>query len=42
MTEVLKPTDAAQARDAVAWAAAEEATLEVVGGGSKRALGRPV
>ncbi len=42
MTEVLKPGDAAQARDAVAWAVAEEAPLEVVGGGSKRALGRPV
>ena len=42
MTELLMPTDAAQARDAVAWAAAEETPLEVVGGGSKRALGRPV
>ena len=42
MVEVLKPTDAAQACDVVAWAAAGEAPLEVVCGGSKRALGRPV
>ncbi len=42
MTEILKPDDAAQARDAVAWAVAEETPLEVIGGGSKRTLGRPV
>ncbi len=42
MTEVLKPEDAAQTRDAVAWAAAEEAPLEIVGAGSKRGFGRPV
>ena len=42
MTERLKPTDAAQVRDAVAWAAAGETPLEVVGAATKRALGRPV
>ncbi len=42
MPDVLKPGDADQARDVVAWAAAEEESLEIVGGGSKRALGRPV
>ncbi len=42
MTAVLKPGDAAQAREAVAWAVAEEMPLEVIAGGSKRALGRPV
>ena len=42
MAEVLKPDDAAGMRDAVAWAAAEETPLEVIGRGSKRGLGRPV
>ncbi len=42
MSEVLKPDDAAAMRDAVAWAAAEETPLEVIGRGSKRGLGRPV
>jgi len=42
MTETLKPGDAEQVREAVAWAAAEETPLEVLGGGSKRHLGRPV
>ncbi len=41
MTETLKPGDAEQVREVVAWAAAEAAPIEVVGGGSKRALGRP-
>ncbi len=41
MTETLKPGDAEQVREVVAWAAAEEAPIEVVGGGSKRGLGRP-
>ncbi|MSP81475.1 MAG: glycolate oxidase subunit GlcE [Alphaproteobacteria bacterium] len=36
------PADEAEVRDAVAAAAAKGATLEVVGGGSKRGLGRPV
>ena len=40
--EVLRPTDARQVAELVAWAAAEETPLEVLGGGSKRALGRPV
>lgn len=35
-----KPDDAQQLRDLVGWAAAEEQPLEIVGGGSKRVLGR--
>ena len=42
MTETITPRDAAQLRDAIAWAAAEEAPLELRAGGSRRALGRPV
>jgi len=42
MTETLKPDAAEQVAEAVAWAAAEEIPLEVVGRGSKRGLGRPV
>ncbi len=42
MAEALKPADAGQVLDAVAWAVAEEASLEVVGAGTKRALGRAV
>jgi glycolate oxidase FAD binding subunit len=42
MTQTLKPTTAPQLRDAVAWAAAEEATLEIVSGGTKRGFGRPL
>ena len=42
MADVLKPADAAQVLDAVAWAAAEESSLEVIGRGSKRAFGRTV
>jgi glycolate dehydrogenase FAD-binding subunit len=38
----LKPETPAQVLEAVAWALAEEAPLEVIGRGSKRALGRPV
>lgn len=41
MANVLKPGTAEQVLDAVRWAAAEEAPLEIVGAGSKRALGRP-
>ena len=37
----LKPTDAKQLRDAVAWAAAESEPVEVVAAGTKSALGRP-
>ena len=42
MSETLKPRNEAQLRDAVAWAAAEEAPLEVIGCGTRRGLGRPV
>ncbi len=42
MSEVLKPTTAAQLRDVIAWAAAEEASLDVRGHGTRRALGRPM
>lgn len=41
MASVLKPENAAGVLDAVAWAAAGETPLEVVGRGSRRALGRP-
>lgn len=36
------PSDARQAAEIVAWAAAETQPLEIVAGGSKRALGRPL
>jgi glycolate oxidase FAD binding subunit len=39
---ILKPSDAKQTAEAIAWAAAEGASLEVVAGGTKRALGRPM
>jgi glycolate oxidase FAD binding subunit len=42
MTQTLKPSTAPQLRDAIAWAASEETTLEIVGGGTKRGLGRPL
>lgn len=41
MTDALKPRDAKDVQDAVQWALSEGKTLEVVGRGSKRALGRP-
>ncbi len=41
MTDALKARDAKDVEDAVRWALAEGKTLEVVGRGSKRALGRP-
>jgi glycolate oxidase FAD binding subunit len=37
----LKPTNATELRDSVAWAAAEGETLDIVGTGSKAGLGRP-
>ena len=37
-----RPTDDRQVADLVTWAMAEEQPLEIVGGGSKRALGRPL
>jgi glycolate oxidase FAD binding subunit len=39
---LLKPENASQLAEAVAWAVSEAAPLEVVGRGSKRAFGRPV
>lgn len=42
MTTTLKPDSVEQVVDAVKWAAAEEVPLELVGGGSKRTLGRPL
>jgi glycolate oxidase FAD binding subunit len=41
MADTLKPQDHKQVEDAVKWALAEGKTLELVGGGSKRAFGRP-
>src|SRR5215470_2712757 len=41
MTDTLKPRDSKDVEDAVQWALANGKALEVVGGGSKRALGRP-
>ena len=38
----LKPETPEQVVEAVAWAAAEQSPLEVMGRGSKRAFGRPV
>jgi glycolate oxidase FAD binding subunit len=40
MSEDLKPRDAAEVEQAIQWALAEEKTLEIVGAGSKRAIGR--
>jgi glycolate oxidase FAD binding subunit len=42
MTTTFRPETVDQVVEAVAWAAAEEAPLEVAGRGSKRGLGRPV
>jgi len=42
MDATLKPRTADEIREAVAWAAAEEIPLEIIGTGSKRQLGRPV
>jgi glycolate oxidase FAD binding subunit len=41
MTDVLKPRDAKEVEDVVRWALGEEKALEIVGQGSKRAIGRP-
>ncbi len=41
MTDTLKPRDAKEVEQAVAWALGEEKPLEIVGHGSKRAIGRP-
>ncbi|MDP6689301.1 MAG: FAD-binding protein, partial [Alphaproteobacteria bacterium] len=42
MAETLKPRDAAQVAEVLTWAGAEEKTIELVGGGSKAGLGRPM
>ena len=42
MAEDLKPIDAAQVAEALAWAAGAGKTVELVGGGSKTGLGRPM
>ena len=42
MTSNLKPETPEAVVDAVAWSAAEETPLEVVGAGSRRGIGRPV
>jgi glycolate oxidase FAD binding subunit len=36
----LQPSDAKQTAEAIVWAAAEGDSLEIVAGGTKRALGR--
>ena len=41
MPDTLRPCDAKAVEQAVQWALAEGKTLEVAGGGSKRAIGRP-
>lgn len=41
MTDVLKARDAKDVAEAVRWALAEGKALELIGAGSKRALGRP-
>src|SRR5450759_7188 len=41
MTDVLKPRDAKEVEEAVRWALGNDKALEVVGQGSKRAIGRP-
>ena len=40
MSDTLKPRDGKDAEAAVQWALAEGKTLEVMGQGSKRAIGR--
>jgi glycolate oxidase FAD binding subunit len=41
MTELLKPRDAKDVEAAVQWAVSGGKALEIVGAGSKRAIGRP-
>jgi glycolate oxidase FAD binding subunit len=41
MTDTFKPRDAKDVEDAVQWALGEGKALEIVGQGSKRAIGRP-
>ncbi|MAA96810.1 MAG: 2-hydroxy-acid oxidase [Stappia sp.] len=42
MADTFKPRHPEEARDAVLWAMAEDQPLEILGTGSRRALGRPV
>ncbi|HJS85256.1 MAG TPA: glycolate oxidase subunit GlcE [Acetobacteraceae bacterium] len=37
-----RPSDATQVGEVVAWATAEEQPIEIIGGGSKRSIGRPM
>jgi glycolate oxidase FAD binding subunit len=41
MTDTIKPRDAKEVEQAVHWALGEKQSLEIIGHGSKRALGRP-
>lgn len=41
MTDTIKPRDAKEVEQAVQWAVSDKKSLELVGQGSKRALGRP-
>ncbi len=41
MVDTIKPRDAKEVEEAVRWALGEEKPLEIVGQGSKRAIGRP-
>ncbi|MFZ0844298.1 MAG: FAD-binding protein, partial [Pseudolabrys sp.] len=41
MTDILKPREAKEVEDAVLWALGNDKALEVVGHGTKRAIGRP-
>jgi glycolate oxidase FAD binding subunit len=42
MAQQIRPSTAEELREVVAWAAAEETPLEILGAGTKRTLGRPV
>ena len=42
MVEQIRPNTTEELKDVIAWAAAEDAPLEISGAGSKRGLGRPV
>lgn len=42
MTEILRPTDANQVAETLAWAAGDEIPIEIVGTATKRGFGRPL
>ncbi len=42
MGKLIKPRDAKETAEGIAWAAADKVALEIVGAGTKRNLGRPV